>query len=105
MERTTEAIVERRVGAALGTMLGAMKAQEAKLLAVERRLGRKLAQQEKGRAEAARKEEAAARHAGSMGRLKKMEQERAENKRFEGVAKAQRESEQRLLQAIKAAAK
>jgi hypothetical protein len=103
METTTEAIVDRRITSAVGTMMDALSAHEAKLLEVERRLTRKLAQAEKLRAEAARKADADAQHEKMFEPHKRMELERTTNARFESIVRAQRESEQRLLQAIKAA--
>ena len=103
MEHTTEDIVEEKVGAALSTMMDAMANQEARLLEVERRLARKMNQAEKQMKIALRKEEVDDRHAKFVAQSKKNDEERATNRRFEDLARAQKESEQRLLQAIKAA--
>lgn len=103
MEHTTEDIVEEKVGAALSTMMDAMANQEARLLEVERRLARKMNQAEKQMKIALRKEEVDDRHTKFVAQSKKNDEERATNRRFEDLARAQKESEQRLLQAIKAA--
>jgi hypothetical protein len=101
MESLTQKIVDQRVTQGVASILEHLKAQEGRILEVEKRIARKLGQQESSRKQERETFESNERAAKSQDRHQQFMKEQQLQRKFDELAKKQEESEKRILQALK----
>jgi len=102
MEHLTNNIVNKRVTSGVDTIIEQLKAQESRILDVEKRIARRIAQQEITRKQEKDDETQKVNQSASTQRHNQFMKEQALQRKFDDLARKQQESEQRILQALKA---